>query len=296
VRNHLQPLEHSLRGADAALELEPNHSSKALERRLCLFVVGMGREAGIVHPGDGFLGLGPACNGETVGIVPLHPDPECPHPPVDQPHGMRIDGLSPEAHQPVDLLHQRSRSCDSAGDNVAVAVEILGGAGDHHIGPVLDRPEVEGTGEGGVDQQGQALFLRHVRDRTQVDHPHQRIGGGFHEDGPGCLAHSLAPVARLVGIDVGHLDPEAGQLFIEQVLGSAIDPAAGDQVVARAEHGKVGQRCGAHTTGQENRFFRSLQKRVLLGQRNLVGVVAVAAVKHLLFAADRIDEGAALVQ
>ena len=50
-------------------------------------------------------------------------------------------------------------------------VEILGGAGDDHVGAVLQRPEVDRAGKGGVDQQRESFFLRDLGDRAEIDHP-----------------------------------------------------------------------------------------------------------------------------
>src|SRR4051794_27420516 len=99
----------------------------------------------------------------------------------------------------------------------------------------------------------------------------------------------------MLRIDVGDLDTEAGELLIEQMLRPAVDPAAGDQVVAGTQHGEMGQRGGAHTAGDEDRVVCSLEQGVFAGQRQLIGIVAVPAVEHFVFVAHRIDEGAALL-
>ena len=155
--------------------------------------------------------------------------------------------------------------------------------------------KIEGTGKGGVHQQRESLFLRRVCDGPEIDHPHQRIGGRLDEDRASGLPHRLAPVPRLLGIHVCHIDPESGQLLIEQVLGASIDPAAGDQVIAWTQHRQVSQRGGTHAAGHEDGILGALEQGVLLGQRELIGIVTVAAVEHLLVAADGIGEGAALL-
>src|SRR5215213_12026481 len=129
---------------------------------------------------------------------------------------------------------------------------------------MLDGTEVEWAGEGRIDEEGQSLLFRDVGDRSQVDDPHQRVGWSFHEDRPGGFPYRLAPVPRLLGTDVTHLDAEPGQLLVEEVLGSAVNPTARDEVIAGPEDGEMGQGRGSHPTGDENGIVRSLEKSVLL--------------------------------
>ena len=209
---------------------------------------------------------------------------------------MRIDGLAPEPHQPGDLLHQRRGARHGAGDDVAVAVQVLGGAGDGDVRAVLERPEIDRAGEGGVHQQRQAELLRHVGHRPQVHHPHERIGGGLDEDGAGGLSHRLAPEPGLVRAHVRDVDAEPAQLLVEELPGAAVDPAAAEQVIAGAKHGQVGEGGGAHAAGEEDRVLGALEQGVLPGQLDLGRVVAVAAVDDVFVAADRTHEGAALLE
>jgi hypothetical protein len=98
----------------------------------------------------------------------------------------------------------------------------------------------------------------------------------------------------LVGTGVADLDAEARQLLVEEALGPAVDPARGDEVIAGAEHGDVGERGRRHAAGDEDRVFRLLERGVLLRDRDLSRGVAVAGVEDRLVGADGIDEGGAL--
>ena len=66
-------------------------------------------------------------------------------------------------------------------------------------------------------------------------------------------------------------------------------------MIAGAQHRQVGERGGPHSAGDEDGGLGLFQEGVLPGELYLVGIVAVAAVEHLVVGADRVDEGAALV-
>ncbi len=233
--------------------------------------------------------------GEPVRVVSRHPDGQGRHASLDQPGRMRIDGWSPEHHQPGDFFDQRGGARDGAGDHVAVPVQVLGGAGDHDVGAVLQGAEVDGAREGRVHQEGQAGFLGDLRHRNQIEQAEQGIGRRLDENGAGGLADRPAPEPGLVGLDVADLDAEARELLVEEAAGPAVDPRARQQVVAGAEDGEVGQRGRRHPAGEEDGGLRPFHRRILLRQAHLVGVVAVPRVHDLFVGPDRIGERAALV-
>ena len=290
----LSRLSSALRRRDAAGELEAHHPAEAGEDGAGVHVVGMGGQAGVLHLRECRLRLGPPGDRQPVGVVPLHAHREGAHPPVDQPGGMRIDRLAPELQQPVDLLDEGGRSRHRARDHIAVAVEVLGGAGDDHVRPVLQRAEVDRAGEGPVHQEGEPELPRHVGDGPQVHHPHQRIGRGLHEDRAGRLPYRLAPLAGMLRVGIRHLHPQPGQLLVEEPAGPAVDPAAADEMFPGTEHGDVGQRRRAHAAGAEERLLGPLQLGVLRRQRDLVGGVAVPGIEDLFLRPDRVGVGAAL--
>jgi len=161
---------------------------------------------------------------------------------------------------------------------------------------VLDRTKVQWAGKRSVHQERQALFLRHIGYRPEIDDPKEWVGGSLDEDGPGRLPNGFAPVSGLLGIDVGDLDPEARQLVVEEMLRAAVDPGAGDQMIAGAKYSQMGQGRGAHAAGDEDGVLRSFEQGVLAGDLQLSGVVSVPAVQHLLLTPNRIQKGAALLQ
>src|ERR687898_701884 len=98
--------------------------------------------------------------------MPLHTQSKRPHAAIDEPGRVGIDRLPPQPHEAVDLFDKGGGPGYRAGNDVAVAVEVLGGAGNDDVGSMLERPEVERAGKGGVDQESEPFFLRYMRAGT----------------------------------------------------------------------------------------------------------------------------------
>ena len=60
----------------------------------------------------------PPCKGQRVAVVGPHAHGERLHPAVDQPRGVRVDGLSPGLEQAADYLDDIVIGDDGAGNDV----------------------------------------------------------------------------------------------------------------------------------------------------------------------------------
>jgi len=180
-------------------------------------------------------------------------------------------------------------------NHITVAVEVLGGAGNDHVGPVLQRAEIDGAGEGGVHQERQAMLADKPRHRIEIHHADRGVDRRLDKDGPRVFTEGRPPVPDLRGIHVGHLDTKPSQLFIEQGPGAAVYPGTGNEVVAGAQYRQMGQRGGPHSTGHENRRLGALEKGVLCGDGQLIGIVPVTGITDFLVGTDRVGERGALV-
>ena len=139
------------------------------------------------------------------------------------------------------------------------------------------------------------MLAHQPRHRIEIGDADSGVDRCLDEDGTGILAERRPPVPDLRGIDIGNLDAEPSQFLVEQGAGAAIDPGAGEEVVAGAQHRQMRQRRGAHPAGQKHRVLGALQESVLARDIQLIGVVAVAGVADFLVGTDRVGEGAALV-
>ncbi len=256
----------------------------------------MRRQAGVVHPRDPLLLGAPLRHGEADLVLAPDTHRQGPHAAVDQPGGEGIDGLSPHLHQASHLVHDLIRSRNGAGDHVGVPVQILGRRVDHEIGPVLERPEIDGRRERGIDDERESFGFAERRDRLEIDHAHQRIRRRLEEDRARRLAHRALPRACLRRIYERDVDAQLPELFAEQPEHAAINPFACEQVIAGTQHRQVCERGRAHAARQEQRRLRALEQCQLLPDVYLVGIVAVPRVEDFGARADGIGECGALVE
>ena len=289
-------VQEALGRVRAALQFDPEHTPEPVQDPLRILMVGMRRQPRIVHRGELRLPAAPLRQGEHRGVLLLHAHRQGLHAPVDEPRRHRIEGLPPHLHQLPHFLDHRLGSRHRARDHVRVPVQILGRAVNHQVRAVLERPVVDGGRERRVHDQRHSLGLAELRDRLDVDHPQQRVGRRFDEDGARVLLERPLPGALLEGRDERHLDPEPAELLREQPVRAAVDPLAREQVIAGPEHREVGEGRRAHAARHEDRRLGAFQQGEAPGDLHLVRIVAVAGVEDFVGRADRVREGAALVQ
>jgi hypothetical protein len=123
---------------------------------------------------------------------------------------------------------------DDAADRCAVPADELGGAVGDDVCAPLEWAEKIGCGEGIVDHDGDVVFLRdrgHLFEREDGD---IGIPERLAVQDLGVGADGLLEVRRVGRVDQRDLDAEAGEGVIELVVGTAVEAAAADDVVAGA--------------------------------------------------------------
>ena len=121
--------------------------------------------------------------------------------------------------------------------DVAVPAQELGGRVHHDIRAVLDGPAEIGRGQGVVDHQRHAGFMRDGRDLLDIQHVHARIGDGFGVESARSRRDGAAEVLGIVGFDESGVDPEAAEADVELRVGAAVERAGRDHLVARPASG-----------------------------------------------------------
>src|SRR5947209_1500048 len=103
------------------------------------------------------------------------------------------------------------------------------------IGAVLDRTQIDGTGERRVHDQRNARFLGDVTHGPQIEDAAGRIHGRLEKDRTRVLAQVTAPDTRLERIDERDFDAERAELTAQQRADAAVDPRAREQMIAWPE-------------------------------------------------------------
>ena len=153
-----------------------------------------------------------------------------------------------------------------ARDHVAVAVDVLGGGVDDHVGPELQRLLQVGGGEGVVHDHadGGVVGVGDLRDLRDIHDLQRRVAGGLEIDDL-----RLRGQRRLDGLEIGevgerHLDAELAHAVLKQREGAAVERVGGEDLVAA--HDACPQRGGdgAHAGGRAERGLAALEGRDLL--------------------------------
>src|SRR5437667_2485957 len=212
-------------------------------------MIGMARQAGIVHFRD-LRALGaPRRDFHRVFVLPLHSDVDRFQPPLEKPAREWIRRLTPHHHLLPNFIDEWLVAAHHAGEDIVMSVQIFGGRVDDNVDAVLDGAEVDGTRECRVDYKRYSLRVREALERIELEHPAGRIYWRFEKDHPRRFSQSFSPPAWLEWIDECDFDPHSRDVFAEEFARSPVNPGAGDEVVSRAEQSEHCTGSRAHSAG-----------------------------------------------
>ena len=150
---------------------------------------------------------------------------------------------------------------DDAAQARAVTANPLGQRVDDDIGPMFDRPQHTGRGEGRIDGERQAVAMGDIGHRPDVGHVQGRVAERLTVEQTGTVIDGPGEVFRVGGIDQMHFDPQLRQDRVELGVGAAVEVVGGHYLVAltadiddRVEDGRGarGQRQGGGTAFQRS--------------------------------------------
>ena len=186
----------------------------------------------------------------------------------------------------IELVHDAgdhlTAADDAAGDDVGVAVQVLGAAVHLHIETVLQRAEVHRRGKGVVDDGHQSVATRELDDRLQIGHLQQRIGHRLHVESPGRLRQLLCPGLGPVAGDKVAADPQLGHVFGGKAVSSTVQAVLGQEVVARLQESEQCRGDRRHARARHHGVLAAGNRGQLVVQGQVVGTVVEAEVADLV--------------
>ena len=206
----------------------------------------MGLESRIVH----LLHLGvrgeEAGQGEGVGV--LGPDAQRQRlgAPRQQKPGVRIERPAEEVERPshpVDVCPARQ---DAPRHDVRMAVEVLRGAVERDVEADRQGTEIDGAGEGVVDDRHQPLLAGELDDLAQPWDPHQRIGDALDQEHPCVGTQGVGPGVGTLIVDKGVAQAEVLRVLRQEIVRPAVQTVPGQQVVALLQEGQDRRRHRRH--------------------------------------------------
>ena len=213
-------------------------------------MAGCGGQAGVVSPFHTGVGLQEVRHGAGVHDVAVHADGERLDP-AEQEEGVeRTEDAAVGVPAAQDLLAQvRVPGRDDAGQGVAVPAEVLGGAVQHHVGPVVHRPEEIGGQEGIVDYDLRAGRVGLADHRGRVDDVQRGIGQGLEVHHVGGLLEGRVHLLRVPHVDHLGIETQPGQFLGHEMPGPGVGGVVAHDPGSRADkrHHGLGDR--GHAAG-----------------------------------------------
>ena len=144
----------------------------------------------------------------------------------------------------------------------------------HDVGAVLERSDEIWRGDGVVDDQRDTVGVRDTGDALEVEDVQLRVGDRLRVERLGVRLHRRPPGLQVVRVlDEAHRDAELRQCVVQQVVGTAVEPRRGDDVVTGVGHGEQRDRLGGLPGGHQQRADAALECGDLLLDGVMGGVV-----------------------
>jgi hypothetical protein len=122
-----------------------------------------------------------------------------------------------------------------------VSAEELRRGVEEQVGAVIEGPQQPGRRERGIHHQRELLRVRDLRDGGHVQHVDTRVAERLGEEQPRVRTDRGAPAVEVARVHERRLDAEALQRVVQQVVRSAVERAARDDVRARARDRRDGE-------------------------------------------------------
>ena len=253
--DHRQRVHHFASRRQPAGELEGDHAAEGAHLAPGEGVLVEAFEPGIVDPGDRRVVFQRPRHRQRRRRVAVHAQLQGLDPAHDLERRQRRHHRAGHVLQPLqaDGGHVLGRSGGEAGDEIAVAAEILGRRMDDDVGAQLDRPGQVGGGVGVVDHRLRPVGAGDRRDRGDVDEAHVRVGRRLEVDHPGVAGDRPAEVLRVAHVDEARRHPELGEPRADEGEGAAVEGLVDDDLVALAQERPQHRADRAHAGGERQR-------------------------------------------
>ena len=233
-------------------------------------------QAGIVYLIHGGVLVEELGNGLGIGAMALHTDLQRLEAAQDQEGGEGIHdraGHNLQAEHP-DVHAEFRRTHHKARDHVAVAVEVLGGGVNHHVGAQRQRGLQRGGGKGVVTHHLDVgvIGMGDLRHSGDIGNLQVGVGRGFQIHGAGVLLQGGLHGVQVGGVHEADLYAIAGHAVIQQREGAAVQRTVGHNVLAGAGNRPQGRGNGAHTGSGCHAGLAALQRRHFILQNGDGGV------------------------
>ena len=149
---------------------------------------------------------------------------------------------------------------DHAGDRGAVAAEVLGGRVHDDVRAVGDGLDQVRRRDRVVHDQRYTVVMGDTRHPGDVEDVDLRVGDRLGVEGLGVRPHRRPPGIKVIGIvDERGLDSQLGQRVVQEVVGAAVQPGTGHDVIAGSREIENREGLGSLAGRQEQRRHPALE-------------------------------------
>src|SRR5713226_9657324 len=120
----------------------------------------MALKPGVIHLCDRAMLLEKTRNLERTLVLITHPKRQRFHPPMQQKTSVRIERATKMVQLVRDSLHQVGPPNYRAGDDIRMAIQVLGATVERKIEAVFRRAKIYRAGEGVIDHRDNAVGFR----------------------------------------------------------------------------------------------------------------------------------------
>ena len=274
---HPRPHGERLAGGDAAGQLEAHHAAGRAHLAAAELVLGVARQARIVHPLDLGRGLQVSRDRGCIGAVPVHAHgqgldaaqhEEAVHGPGRPAHGVLVER---------ELLADRGVPRDQGtADHVGVTAQVLGQGVQDDVGPEGEGLLQVGRREGVVHHAERPGAVGELGRRADVRQAQQGVARGLEVHVARALGEGPLDLGQVGRVDEREADPVALEHAREEAPGPAVEVVARHHVVPRLE--PVEERVAGCQARGEGQAAAALLERGEVGLQGRAGGVAGAAV------------------
>src|SRR6476660_4792032 len=139
----------------------------------------------------------PIRDAHRVLVLPLHADFEGLQAALQQPASKGIGRLTPNHHLATDFVDERLVAADDTREKVVMTIQKFRRRVNNRVRAMLDRAEVDWTGERRIHYQSDALRVSEALQRVELEDSTSRIDRRLEENHTRILFQRFPPGARL---------------------------------------------------------------------------------------------------
>ena len=279
-------------GGGPAVQLQRDHAAEGRHLFRGDIVSGVCLQPGVVHLRHLRLLHQPVGQVGGVLAVAVHADGQRLHAAEGQVGVERPRHAAGRVLEELDRGQQVVAADHRPADHVRVPAQVLGGAVNHDVRPVFERPLEVAAGEGVVHHQDRPVLVAQLGQGGDVQDLQQRVRRRFDPDHPRFWGHEGGEADRRGVVGVTRRQSPRLEHLVQQAEGAAVQVGRRHHLVAGLEQPLEHGRGRGQAAGEGHAPFAAFEGRQTGFQGGAGGVAAAAVLVPLVLAGGGLGVGA----